>query len=94
MITQTTLLWLGTIGLLTNYVALSRANDSQTRAVGLGFGFLFFVVFTISSTDYGVWTDAGVQISVTSMPLAVIGFIATAISLVLLLETAMRMLRQ
>lgn len=92
MITQMTLLWLGTLALLTDYVALSQANDSKTQAVGLAFGLMFFAVFTINSTGYLTITDAGVTTVHESMALTVIGFVATATTLVLLLETGMRTL--
>ncbi len=94
MITQTTLLWLGTFALLADYVALSRATDAQTRFVGLAAGLLFFGIFTMSATDYTVWTEAGIQIQQTSMGLALVGFLATVATLALTLESGLRMLRQ
>jgi hypothetical protein len=94
MITETLLIWLGTVGLLADYVALSRAKDAQTRAVGLAVGLLFYALFTMRAMDYTIWTDAGVQIQGTSMALALVGFIVTAMTFVLLLETGLRALNQ
>jgi len=90
MISQTVLLWMATVGLLVDYVALGRANDGQSRAIALAIGLLFWAGFAVSATGFKVTTNAGVVIAERSQMLAVIGAILVMINIVLLLETVLR----
>ena len=94
MITTLGLYWLATMGLITDYIGLSRASDYKTQAAALGFGFLFFIVFTITSLGHFTITDAGTVIRQSSQALAVVGLIASAGTLLLLVDVAMRALNQ
>jgi len=90
MINETVLIWMATVGLLVDYVALARASDGQTRAVALGIGLLFWAGFAISATGYKTTTNAGVVIAESSQMLALIGAIVIMVNLILLLETVFR----
>lgn len=94
MITTAGLYWLATMGLITDYIGLSRATDYKTQAAALGFGFLFFVVFTISSLGHYTVTNAGTVLRQSSQALAVVGLIAAAGTLLLLVDVAMRAMNQ
>jgi len=90
MISQTILIWMATVGLLVDYVALGRANDGQSRAIALAVGLMFWAGFAMSATGYKATTDAGVVIAESSQMLGLIGAILVMINLVLLLETVLR----
>jgi len=90
MISQTILLWMATVGLLVDYVALGRANDGQSRAIALGIGLMLWAGFAVSAMGFKTTTNAGVVIIESSQMLAVIGAILVMINIVLLLETVLR----
>lgn len=89
MIEQATLLWLGTMALLVDYVALARANDGKSQLVALSLGFLLWAGFAMSSLGYTVTTSAD-MFTRESQLLAVIGLFGAAMSIVLLFEAAFR----
>jgi len=93
MIEQTVLMWIATVGLLADYVAL-RTSDVMARATGLGVGLFMFVLFAMHSTGYKITTNAGVVIRNSDMSLAAMGLILAAATFILLLETAFRVLNQ
>lgn len=94
MITELGLYWLASMALITDYVGLARASDYKTQAVALAFGFLFFAIFTMTALGYYTVTNAGVVMQQSSQALAVMGLIATAVTLLLLFDVAMRAVKQ
>jgi len=93
MIGQTVLLWLGTMALLADYVAL-RTDDLAARAVGLATGLLMFAFFAMHATGYQITTNAGVVIRQSDLTLALFGVLAAGGTLVLLIETGFRAMNQ
>jgi hypothetical protein len=89
MIEQVTLLWLGTMALLVDYVGLSRASDGKSQAVALALGFLLWAGFTMASLGYTITANATVYTRESQL-LAVIGLFGAAMSIVLLFEAAFR----
>lgn len=94
MITQLGLYWLASMGLITNYIGLKQASDYKTQSVALAFGFLFFAIFTMTSLGYYTVTNAGIVMQQSSQALAVMGLIATAVTLLLLFDVAFRAIKQ
>ena len=90
MITELGLYWLASMGLIVDYVGLSRASDYKTQAVALGFGMLFFGIFTMTALGYYTVTNAGITLRQSSQSLAVFGLLATAVTLLLLVDVAFR----
>jgi hypothetical protein len=93
MISEPGLYWLATMGLITNYVGLARASDYKTQAVALAFGLLFFGVFTMTALGYYTVTNAGTVLRQSSQSLAVVGLLATAVTLLLLFDVAFRAIK-
>ncbi|MFB6197592.1 MAG: hypothetical protein ABEI52_04895 [Halobacteriaceae archaeon] len=87
---QSTLLWLGTLALIVDYVGLARANDAQSRIVAFGFALLFWGAFALHSTGYYITTDSGVVIRRSAQSLTLLGILGAGVTLMLLFEAVMR----
>jgi hypothetical protein len=87
MLSETALLWTGTIALLINYVALQQASTSLDRALALVFALLFWIAYSIGASNYTVYT-AGSATTVSSQSLALIGLIAIIATFLLLVQAA------
>lgn len=87
MISETVLLWVGTMALVIDYVALARADNRLSTIIAHVFALLFWIVFTISALNYQA-VSGGTTIDMSAQPLALIGFIGAVVTLILLVEVA------
>lgn len=87
MISETVLLWVGTMALLVDYVAIAKADNRLSAVIAHVFSLLFWVVFTISSLNYQT-ISGGTGIETSAQSLALIGLIGSVVTLVLLVAVA------
>lgn len=87
MISETVLLWLGTFGLLVDYIGIAKAENRLSAIICYVFALLFWIVFTISSLNYQT-VSGGVGIETSSQSLALIGLVAAVTTIVLLVAVA------
>lgn len=93
MISETVLLWIGTIALLTDYAGVARASDSKSRALAFVFSLAFWLAFTMNALAY-IHTSGGTVYRHSSRALGLIGLFATAITLLLLVEAAFTAIKE
>jgi len=99
MISETMLMWIGTIGLLTTFGGLFRSvprhRAGEGSLVGLlafGLAFLFFAVFTIHATAYLQLIGGGVTQLGNTPSLMLVGIVGAVLNLLLLFDAAMRVI--
>lgn len=99
MIGQVELLWLGSIGIILLFGGLLMAvpryqigESSLPGFIAFGFSLPFWSFFTIHSLGYMVY-DGGSALTRSASSLAVIGVLGAIVSVLLLFDGAMRMLR-
>jgi len=88
MISETVLLWTGTVALLVDYVGLEKATRPDERAIAFVFSLLFWIAFTLNSLGYNHFTSTG-AIRQSSQVHALIGLLGVITTLVLLLRAAL-----
>lgn len=93
MVELTVVMWLGTLALLVDYVALAKADNLLTQVVGLAFGLLFWAGFVISSLGYTITTNSGVVLTRSSQMLALLGFLGFAATFVLTVRAVMEVMK-
>lgn len=87
MISETLLMWLATMGLLVDYAGISKAQDDRSAAIAYLLALLLWLAFTMNSLGY-VTYSGGSTFQSSSQGLAVIGLVATIVTLVLLVDVA------
>lgn len=87
MISETVLLWLGTIALLVNYAGLARAENKASEGIAYAFAFVLWLTFTMNALSYQVFSG-GSALAAGSQSLWVLGILGTIATLVLLVATA------
>lgn len=100
MITETTLLWVGTAAMLSLLyglrTAVPRIRGGEVALEGIisyGLSFGLWILFTIHSTAYIKNLGSGVQAELTSRSLTIFGLIGTVLVFLLLFDAAIRTLR-
>jgi len=100
MIEQTTLLWIGTVALLSTFgglaISVPRFQQGETSLIGImayGFSLMFWGLFTLHSTGYIQTIGGGVTLKNSASSLTVVGMIGAILSVVLLLDAALRSVR-
>lgn len=80
-------MWLATMGLLVDYAGISKAENDRSAAIAYLFGLLLWLAFTMNSLGYLVYSG-GASIETSAQSLALIGLVATVVTLVLLVDVA------
>jgi len=100
MIGSITLIWLGTMAVALTFGAMIVAvpryqvgEASLPGTLGFGFGFLFWILFALHSTSYVRPLGDGSTETVATQSLTVAALLGAIITLVLLFDAAMRILR-
>jgi hypothetical protein len=83
MISQTILLWLGSMALLADYVGLARAENLPPKLMTWVFALVFWLAFTQNSLAFTV-TEGGEVFTRSAETLQLIGILGTVTTLVLL----------
>lgn len=85
MISETVLLWVGTMALVIDYVAIAKADNRLSAIIAHVFSLLFWIAFAISSLNYQA-ISGGTTIESSAQSLALIGLIGAVTTVVLLLK--------
>lgn len=85
MISETVLLWVGTMALVINYVAIAKADNRLSAIIGHVFSLLFWIAFSISSLNYQA-ISGGTTIESSAQSLALIGLIGVVTTVLLLVD--------
>lgn len=100
MIGETTVLWIGTVALVTTLVGMGVSvrqyesqNSSLTGLITFGFSLLFWILFTLHSTGYARTLGDGSITTVSTPSFMAVGLIGTALTIVLLFDGALRAIR-
>jgi hypothetical protein len=100
MIQSLTLMWLGSMGLLTLFggmiVALRQYQRNESSLVGViafAYALLFWALFSMHSTGYLQLIGSGVTQRADTPSFLIIGLIGAVTCLLLLLDGAMRVIR-
>lgn len=92
MISETLLMWLGTMALLVAYTGVSRADNDLSAAIAYLFAFLLWLAFTMHSLGYQTFSG-GVAIESSAQSLALIGLVGVIVTLVLLVDVSLDAIR-
>lgn len=87
MISETVLIWLATIALLVDYVAVAKANDRLSASISFVISLLFWLAYTMNALNYMTYSG-GEGFQNSAQGLALIGLVASVTTLVLLVATA------
>lgn len=87
MISETVLLWLGTMALLVNYAGIAKADNDASAGIAYGFALVLWLSFTMNALGYSVYSG-GSSFTAASESVWLIGIVATIITLVLLISVA------
>jgi len=100
MIGETTVMWVGTVALAMTFVGVSvsvpRYRENESSLMGLiayAFGFLFWILFTLHSTQFIRTLGSGVSQTASAPSFMVVGLIGVLLSILLLFDGAMRAIR-
>lgn len=87
MITETTLLWLGTMALLADYVGIARAENALSQSVSFAVALVLWLGFTANSLAY-TNLSGGLRFTFHSQSLRLIGTLFVVGTLILLFKSA------
>lgn len=87
MISETVLLWLGTMALLVDYAGLARAENKASEGIAYAFAFVLWLAFTMNALSYQVYSG-GTALTANTQSLWLLGVLGTIATLVLLVATA------
>lgn len=100
MIEETTVMWVGTVALVMTVfgvrVSVARYRDNESSLMGLisfGFALLFWILFTLHSTQFVRDLGSGVVATASAPSFMAVGIIGVLLSIVLLFDGAMRAVR-
>ena len=92
MISETLLVWLGTMALLVDYAGISKADNDISRAIAFVISLLLWLAFTMNSLGYQVYSG-GTGFETSAQSLALIGLIASVVTLVLLVDSGFQAIK-
>lgn len=100
MISEMAVMWIGTVALITTFggvaVSVNRYQQGESSLLGLiayGFALMFWILFTLHSTQFVRSLGSGVVQTASEPSMMVVGIIGTLLSIVLLFDGAMRSIR-
>lgn len=100
MIANTTLMWVGTVALVSTFggllVSVPRYREGESSLIGIiayGMSMLFWFLFTLHSTSYMRSLGSGISQDVSTPSFLVVGIIGALLCLVLLFDAALRAIR-
>lgn len=85
MISETVLLWLGTMALLVNYTGLARAETDESKVIAFVFALVMWLAFTMNALSYQTYSG-GTTIPVSSQSLWLLGILGVVGTIVLLID--------